>query len=414
MIQRLLVIILLCITTATSAQEATTSPYSFFGIGTTNFRGTVENRSMGGISMYSDSIHLNLQNPSGYAHLKLVAFSVGATHNYVLQETATENGAASSTSINYLALGVPLGKKFGAGFGLLPITSVGYNLESQSDLNILQNTGQGGMNKVFLSFGYLINDNFSLGIDANYNFGTIENRSLLFNPEILFATSERNRSNLSGFGVNFGATYRSMLTNNLELFSSITYTPETNLNSENFRTISSVFVPNINFQTEIDAREIDVEDSSLKLPSHVTFGLGIGQPRKWFVGAEYTTQETSNFTNRSFTLENVEFTNTNRYKMGGFYIPRHTALSGYFNKVTYRAGLRYESTGLVINNEKINEFGISFGVGLPVGKIFSNFNVGFEYGNRGTTNQGLVRENFFNTVISLSLNDSWFIKTLYD
>lgn len=414
MIQRLLVIILLCITTATSAQEATSSPYSFFGVGSTNFRGTVENRSMGGISMYSDSIHLNLQNPSGYAHLKLVAFSVGGAHKYVSQETATESGAASSTSINYLALGVPLGKKFGAGFGLIPLTSVGYNLESQSGLNLVQNTGQGGMNKVFLSFGYLINDNFSVGVDANYNFGNIENRSLLFSPDVQFATSETNRSNLSGFGLNFGATYRGMLTDNLELFSSITYTPETNLDSENFRTVSSVFVPNINFQAEVDPREIDVDDSKLKLPSQVTFGLGIGQPRKWFVGAEYTTQETSNFTNRSFTLDNVEFTNTNRYKMGGFYVPRHTAFSGYFNKVTYRAGLRYENTGLVINDEKINEFGISFGVGLPVGRMFSNFNIGFEYGNRGTTNKGLVRENFFNTVISLSLNDRWFIKTLYD
>jgi len=76
--------------------------------------------------------------------------------------------------------------------------------------------------------------------------------------------------------------------------------------------------------------------------------------------------------------------------------------------------MRYEDTGLVINGEDINEFGISFGVGLPVGKLFSNVNVGFEIGKRGTVNAGLVQENFFNTFISLSLNDKWFIKTLYD
>jgi hypothetical protein len=414
MIQRLLVIILVCITTVTSAQEATSSPYSFFGIGSTNFRGTVENRSMGGISMFSDSIHLNLQNPSGYAHLKLVTFSVGGAHKYVTQETAIESGTASSTAINYIALGIPLSEKFGAGFGLIPLTSVGYNLESQSGSSIVQNRGQGGMNKVYLSFGYLINENFSIGIDANYNFGNIENNSLLFSPDVEFATRETNRSNLSGFSLNFGATYRRMLNDKLEMFSSFTYTPETILDSENFRTVASVFVPDLNFQIVVDPREVDVEDSKLKLPSQFTFGIGVGQPRKWFLGAEYTTQKTSNFTNRSFTLDNVEFTNTNRYKMGGFYVPRHNALSGYFNKVTYRAGVRYEDTGLVINNERINEFGISFGVGLPVGRMFSNFNIGFEYGNRGTINNGLVRENFFNTIISLSLNDRWFIKTLFD
>jgi hypothetical protein len=414
MIQRLLVIILVCITSVTSAQEATSSPYSFFGIGSTNFRGTVENRSMGGIAVYSDSIHVNLQNPSGYAHLKLVTFSVGGSHKYISQETATDDGSASTTSIDYLAIGVPLGKKFGAGFGVLPLTSVGYNLQSESGTSIVQNTGQGGMNKVYLSFGYLVTENLSVGIDANYNFGNIENNSLLFNPDVEFATRETNRSDLSGFSVNFGATYRRMLTDKLEMFSTVTYTPETNLDSENFRRFSSVFVPDLNFQIEVDPRDVDVENSKLTLPSQISVGFGVGQPRKWFLGGEYSSQRTSNFTNRSFTLDNVEFTNASRYKMGGFYIPRYNALSGYLNKVTYRAGVRYENTGLTINNEEINEFGISFGVGLPVGRLFSNFNIGFEYGSRGTTNNGLVKENFFNTIISLSLNDRWFIKTLYD
>ena len=42
--------------------------------------------------------------------------------------------------------------------------------------------------------------------------------------------------------------------------------------------------------------------------------------------------------------------------------------------------------------KQINEFGISFGVGLPVGKWFSNANLGFEFGKRGTTNQNLIKK----------------------
>jgi long-subunit fatty acid transport protein len=414
MIQRLLVIILVCITSTTVAQEATSSPYSFFGIGSLNFRGTVENRSMAGLGVYSDSIHLNLQNPSGLAHLKLVTFTVGGAHKYVSQETANESGSATSTSINYLAMGMPITDRIGAGFGVLPLTSVGYSLQGQVEDGNVQNRGRGGMNKVFVNLGYRINDNFSVGIDANYNFGNIINTTLLSNPDVEFATRETNRSNLSGFSFDLGATYRTMVTDKLELFSSLTYTPETRLDSENFRQFASVFAPNIDFQIEVDVRDVVVEDSRLTLPSEVTLGLGIGEPRKWFIGAEYTTQGANNFSNRAFNLDNVEFSEASRYKIGGFYVPRHTALSGYFNKVTYRAGLRYEDTGLRINNEDINEFGITFGVGLPVGRMFSNFNVGFEIGSRGTTNNGLVKENFFNTIISLSLNDRWFIKTLYD
>lgn len=414
MIQRLLVIVLVCITTNSIAQEATSSPYSYFGIGSLNFRGTVENRSMAGISMYSDSIHFNLQNPSGLAHLKLVNFSVGGNHKYVVQETIDENGKASSTSVNYIALGMPLTERIGVGFGILPLTSVGYNLQGQAEDGSVQNRGSGGMNKVFINAAYRINDNFSVGIDANYNFGNIINSTLLSNPEVEFATRETNRSNLSGFSLNIGATYKRMLTDNLELMSSLTYTPETKLDSENLRQFASVFIPNSNFQVDVDVRNVDVEDSKLTLPSQVTLGLGIGKPRKWFLGAEFTTQSNTDFSNRTFNFENVEFSRAVRYKLGGFYVPKHTSISGYLNRVTYRAGVRYEDTGLRINNEDINEFGITFGVGLPVGRMFSNFNIGFEIGSRGTTNNGLVKENFFNTIISLSLNDRWFVKTLYD
>lgn len=414
MIQRLLVIILVCITTVTSAQEATSSPYSFFGVGSTNFRGTVENRSMGGISMYSDSIHLNLQNPSGIAHLKLVAFSVGGTHLYAEQESAEESGNASSTSINYLALGIPIGEKFGASFGLMPLTSVGYSLENQSGNAIVQNTGKGGMNKVFLNFGYNLNKNFSIGIDANYNFGNIENNTFLFDEDVEFATRETNESNLSGFSLNFGATYKAKLNDKLDIFTSLIYTPQTDLSSENFREIASVFVANTDFQVDVDVREVDVDDTDLTLPSKFTIGLGVGQERKWFVGGEFTAQQTGNFSNRSFSIDNVEFSDASRFKVGGFFIPRHNSLSSYFDRITYRAGFRYEETGLIINNEDINEFGITFGIGLPVGRLFSSFNLGFEIGSRGTTNSGLVQENFFNAILSLSLNDKWFIKTLYD
>jgi hypothetical protein len=110
----------------------------------------------------------------------------------------------------------------------------------------------------------------------------------------------------------------------------------------------------------------------------------------------------------------VEFIDANRYRIGGFFIPNYNSISSYWHRVVYRAGARYEENGINVSGEDINEFGISFGVGLPVGRFYSNLNLGFEIGSRGTTNNGLVKENFFNTFISLSLNDKWFEKRYID
>ena len=101
-------------------------------------------------------------------------------------------------------------------------------------------------------------------------------------------------------------------------------------------------------------------------------------------------------------------------RLGGFYIPKYNSVTSYWQKVNYRAGFRYEESGIVIENEAINEFGISFGLGLPAGRLFSNANVGFEYGQRGTTNANLVEETFLNVYLSFSLNDIWFQKAKFN
>ncbi|MDT0556274.1 hypothetical protein [Patiriisocius hiemis] len=413
MLKRILVGFFILISSISVAQEGTTSPYSFYGIGSLNFRGTAENRTMGGISVHSDSIHLNLQNPAGLSELRLVNYSISASHERDTEKTDNETQKLQTTSFDYLAIGIPIAKGVGASFGVLPYTSVGYSILDEGDDSTTQYNGEGGLNRVFLALGTKIFKGFSIGVDADYNFGRIENTSVTTIADIERGTQETNRSNVSGLSLNFGAQYRTMVSENLEFSGSITYTPETNFTSENSRTIGTIFVSNTG-NIPIDSRDVDVEDSEFTFPSQFTVGLGIGKPKKWFVGAEYTDQKTSNFSNQTFEIENVTFNDAAKYRLGGFYIPNYNAIGNYWKRVVYRAGVRFEESGLNINGEDINEFGISFGVGVPVGRIFSNINLGLEVGRRGTKNAGLVQENFFNAFLSLSLNDRWFEKRYYD
>ena len=82
--------------------------------------------------------------------------------------------------------------------------------------------------------------------------------------------------------------------------------------------------------------------------------------------------------------------------------------------MTYRGGLRYEKTGLVINNESINDLAVTVGVGMPLSGTFSNVNFGIEVGKKGTTTAGLVQENYANVSVSLSINEQWFVKRKFN
>lgn len=436
MIKKLVLVLVAFFALQMNAQEGTASPYSFYGIGSLKFKGTVENRSMGGLSIYTDSIHVNLRNPAAYVGPNLqifnnesrpVKFAIGTSHNKINLKADSGSAKTSSTTVDYMTISMPLANKLGFGLGILPYTSVGYKLENTNSSNQVVNRyrGEGGLNKAFVGLGYRITDKLSAGIDMNYNFGNIENTAIefLYDDEgniIQYQSREENKSNLSGLNINFGLTYKTMIDDKLELQSGFTYSPQSDISSRNTRSLATIVINQQSGQ-EVVVNSIDedlkakgLDETNLRLPSRLSFGAGIGAPRKWFLGAEYTYLNTSKFSNPIVTIDNANFVNASNFSIGGFFVPDPDYFSSYWKRITYRGGIHFENTGLEINNETINEFGISFGVGLPVGKYFSNANLGFELGRRGTTNQNLIQENFVNFQLSLSLNDRWFEKRKYN
>ena len=434
MIKKLVLVFIALIAAQSYGQEGTASPYSFYGIGSLKFKGTVENRSMGGIGVFIDSIHVNLRNPASYATKNLkayneesrpVKFTVGGSHTITDLKADSGSDNTSATTFDYLALSIPM-NKFGFGFGLLPYTSVGYKLESLNDTDNIENRfrGEGGLNKAFLGLGYRITDELSIGVDAHYNFGNTQNSIVEYQYDdngvpIQYQSRENNRSDLSGLNFNLGLSYTKPIAKNLELAATVTYSPESNLTSKNQRSIATISTSSTGQEFVNNSIDIDLEDSGLLktdlvLPSIMSFGLGVGNPTNWFVGAEYTLQNTSNFSNELYNSSDIVYEDASTISVGGFYIPDYRSLTSYFKRAVYRAGVRYEKTGLNINSESINEFGISFGVGLPLSGGISNANIGFEIGKRGTTNNNLIQENFINFQLSLSLGDRWFQRRKYN
>ena len=431
----LTLIIALLVCTATNSQNSTSSPYSFYGIGSLNFKGTSENRAMGRISVYNDSIHMNFRNPASYTGKnmfsfnnegRLVKFTVGLGHSETDLSTSEDNSEATNSSFDYLGLNIPMGK-FGMGFGLIPHSSVGYKLQSSNENQLMQYkySGSGGLNKAFLGFAYQLNNNISIGFDSRYNFGNIENIALefLYDDELEpldYQAREINRSDLSGLNFNFGLIYKGQIASNLDLHGSFSYSPEYNLSSRNSRVFASVILnPNSGLEFPVNEINVDLESvglakTDMTMPSKTNIGLGIGKDKKWFIGAEYTFLSSSVFSNELISIENSQFEDSSIMSIGGFYIPDFASFSGIFNRLVYRAGFYSEKTGLNINGESINEFGISFGLGIPAGGLFSNVNTTVELGKRGTTNANLIEENFINFQLSLSLNDRWFIKRKYN
>lgn len=417
MVRKFLIAFFCVIAHGIFAQNGTISPYSYFGIGDLRNNGTVDNQMMGGVSMYADSIHINLSNPAAYSKLKLTAYTAALSHTEYRLKDWSEQQNISVTNLDYLAIGFPLAKNMGMGFGLMPLSSVGYSLRNETQTtdgaevtNVF--TGDGGLNRIYASIGMQILKDLSIGVTASYNFGTLEYRRIQSVEDVQFGTLDDRESRINGYDFKYALNYNPTIKDKYTLYTSVLVNTQGNLVSKNTAKLGSFSLVT---GDEIEVIDVDLDannlrNTELKIPTRTTVGLGFGENKKWFMGGEYSFQQFSDFENTFLGLENVTYNDASTYAFGGYFVPDYRSLTSYFKRITYRAGLRYDVTGLQVNNKEINNFGITFGLGLPLGNSFSNLNLGFELGRRGTTDAALIEESYFKVNVGLSLNDRWFVK----
>ena len=149
-------------------------------------------------------------------------------------------------------------------------------------------------------------------------------------------------------------------------------------------------------------------------------GLGVcvklGQ--KLTLAADYTSANWKDF---KYFGQSAELAQLTRYSAGMQFIPDPTRKTRNFLKMTnYRLGFRYANTHLLVKQQQLNEYGISFGVGIPLVQASPNtyLHVAVEYGQRGYNTTGLITEQFTRFGIGFSFTphkfDRWFYKPKID
>jgi hypothetical protein len=428
MIKKFLVLFTLLISTSFLAQRTSLSPYSFFGIGEEFSPVTVEQASMGGIGVaFSHYKYLNFTNPAAIANLRYTTYGFGGTHKELKLKSATSTQSSSLTTFNYVGIGFPIGKKAGFGVGIQPVSSVGYELENTildangdiTELSLFE--GNGGVNRIYFNLGFLLFKDLALGAKASFNFGNINNTIIDQRVGLSLGTKYEEITQVRGSAIQLGAQYKKAVKDDLTITAgaAVKLSNEMRVNGDDY--LYSVILLGA-AQIPRDTLSTSGISGTFQMPLKSTLGIGIGKTDKWYAGVEYETQDayqTSGFLSTTNTA--FRYGNSNRIGIGGFYIPKINSISSYFDRITYRFGIRMENTGLLIdgsgtnsNFSEIKDFGISFGLGIPL-KRLSTMNVGFEYGKRGSTDNNLIQENYLNLRLSLSLTDvNWFIKRRID
>jgi hypothetical protein len=413
---------LLICTIQVSGQTRISSPYSRFGIGDLMNNNSVVNMAMGGISYgLSSPYFVNPANPATYAAFDTLSFvfDVGAYGSQTKLITTNLSQTANFASLAYLKFGFPVTRWWRSSFGLLPYSNTGYQmLDARVEENIGSVTrnyqGNGGINQFYLGNSIAINKQLSIGFNLTYLFGTLEKSSATTFPDSAYRMNYKviNSTKVHDLSLNYGLFYKWQGKSGYHLGAGLVFSNGTNINATEDRLGYRYFLSSSGVDNVIDTvlNEPQVK-GKIFLPAAVGGGFTFGKTEKWLVGADYQLQMWNKY---SYFGVPDSLKNSMRISVGGQYTPSVSTVSGYLQRITYRAGVRYSNSFLELRGQQIDEFGISFGLGLPIPRTRSTVNLAAEIGTRGTTNENLIKENFVRFTLGLSIFERWFIIRKYD
>ncbi|MDE6037169.1 MAG: hypothetical protein K2G05_02785, partial [Duncaniella sp.] len=85
---------------------------------------------------------------------------------------------------------------------------------------------------------------------------------------------------------------------------------------------------------------------------------------------------------------------------------------GYFKRVTYRAGAFYNRDYIMVGDNHVRDYGVSCGFGLPASGAYHKtlVNLGFEFRQRQSTPNPMLKEKYFNITLGVNFNGTWFYR----
>jgi hypothetical protein len=191
--------------------------------------------------------------------------------------------------------------------------------------------------------------------------------------------------------------------------------PTASLNARESRVASSYRFYNYADPTQILIRDTALytygDKKKVNLPMSIGLGFAFKKGTKWTIAGDYSMQQWSDF---SYLGDKDSLFNSWKATAGIQYIPNDRANRGYTKFVSYRLGFHYEQTFLNVGSEKINDMGVSIGLGLPIGKTATNVHLSLEAGKRGNVSFNPIEEKYIKFAVGITINDRWFVKPKYD
>ena len=411
------------------AQGLGNSPYSRLGLGDYSPNtGGVRQEGMGGVGVAApNAVNVNELNPALLYYTARTTFEAGFDGQYKTVKNAVASSRTGSGTLGYLALSVPLARRWAAAVGLKPLSSVDYNTTtntgvdgSPNDRVVRQSQGSGGISRAYLAQGVHVARDLNLGFTAAYVFGTVDETtgtSILFsNGNTTQNVVDRRHLHYSDFDFRAALHYRHKVSKDLRLNLAGVYSFQTSLKTRRISTQEQQDVNGAILGTALQTEDVT---GHVIAPALAQAGISLDNDKNWSASIDVAQQQWSKFS--SFGTVDTPLHNTLRIGVGGELTPDPGSVEHYFQRVNYRLGVNVAQLPYQSGGQTLYDRSISWGFGFPLPTATpleaTTFSLAFTYGIRGNTDitssstgSSNVQENYVKMTFGVTLNNRWFIK----
>jgi hypothetical protein len=390
-----------------NAQSDFSSPYSIYGVGqeNLNFFGGLSAMGNTGIA-YKSRNTINQINPASLTSIPENSFLYEFGFNNTFSTKSDKYTSQQDYDFNFthLAMAFSVNNYWRMSLGIVPYSKVSYQIDIEQPIeggtgNYITNViGSGGINKIFWGHGFKLKNNFSVGVEIDGLFGSINQEQWIL---LGINSAYLNDKNVYfSLGINAGVQYSfTGLLGTETTLGAIVSLPTTLRAAEaSIGTKSNAII----------SSEFNQNADDFNLPLKLGVGISSQINKNLLASVDFR----KNYWNSTNQYNNASaYRDQSIYGIGFEFIPS-SKLTGYMNNVKYRVGANYDSGYLNISNQNIDSYSFSLGLGFPTStnSFSSTININYSYGKEGTTNRGLIKENFHKLSINLSLLGNWFQK----
>lgn len=423
---------------ASQAQNGSNSSYSRYGLGLLADQSQTSNRGMGGVAYgLRDGARINALNPASYSCIDSLSFifDTGITLQSGHFTKGNNSVNARNTTLSNINAAVRLHKGLGMSIGFMPYTTIGYTYRAPKLIGTTQTgelitsstaySGNGGLQMLYMGFGWNPVHNLNIGFNAGYMWGTYEHlsyQSFSENGTQSSIYSNQNQvysSEIRTYKLDFGIQYPVRLTNQDWLTFGATYS----LGHKIGGNTTLLRYTSVGDTLKTDDGRLPTAKKAFDIPHTIGGGLSWRHKNTVLIAADYTYTRwadcrvpTIDGAPTNYVGKKGSYNNNAKYAIGIEYVPSpKNQEHNYIKTIRYRAGASYASPYLRVNGlDGPKEYRASIGLGLPLqarklsGR--SIINLSAEWLSRRPSDVSMIKENYFIVNLGVTFNERWFMK----